>query len=207
MTDDAAAVPSPDLRPEPPAGALGHVHAWIEEAVIGLRLCPFATVPWRAGQVRIAMSEARSAEDATRDALEEAFTLLEADEAAIATTLVVVPHALGDFEEFLDAAATVEHILDEAGARGVIQVATFHPEFQFDGAEPDDLGNWTNRAPYPILHLLREAHITAAVDQHPDTERIPDDNVKRLEAMGRASVLALWGGFGGSAGARRTSGS
>ncbi|MFO0750989.1 MAG: DUF1415 domain-containing protein [Myxococcota bacterium] len=171
------------------------IDAWIEEAVIGLRLCPFATAPWRAGQVRVHVSAATNADDAARDALEEAFALIEADEEKIATTLVVVPGGLDDFEEFLDAVASVDHILDKAGGRGLLQVASFHPRFRFEGVDEADLGNWTNRAPYPIFHLLREAHVTAAIDQHPDTEKIPDDNVARLEAMGRAAVLALWGRF------------
>lgn len=172
------------------------IDKWVEDAVIGLRLCPFAAAPWRSGLVRVTISDVTTSEEATRVALEEAWTLLEHDEAVIATTLVVFPHALADFDgEFLDAAATVEHVLDEAGARGVLQVATFHPDFRFEDTSPDDLGNWTNRAPFPILHLLREAHVTDAVDNHPDTERIPEDNIARLEEMGRASVEALWGRF------------
>jgi len=182
-----------DATPDPAPTA--RVTRWIEEAVIGLRLCPFATSPWRAGQVRVALSEARSAEDAVKDALDEAFALLEAEPEAVATTLVVFPDALDDFEAFLDAAATVEHILEQAGARGVLQVATFHPRFRFEDTAPDDLGNWTNRAPFPIMHLLREAQLSEAIDAFPDTATIPEDNVRRLEAMGRAAVTALWGRF------------
>jgi len=171
------------------------IDRWVEEAVIGLRLCPFAAAPWRAGLVRVTVSEVTDIDDATKVTLEEAWTMLEHDESVIATTLVVFARALADFDELLDAAATVEHVLDQAGARGVLQVATFHPDFQFEDAAPDDLGNWTNRAPFPILHLLREAHVSDAVDNHPDTEKIPDDNIARLEVMGRASVVALWGRF------------
>lgn len=178
------------------AGARARIETWIEEAVIGLRLCPFATAPWRAGQVRIVMSSATSADDAIRDTLDAAFELLESDAAVVATTLVVLPAALPDFEAFLDAAASVEHILERAGARGVLQVATFHPRFCFEDAAPDDLGNWTNRAPFPVMHLLREEQLSEAIDAFPDTASIPEDNVERLEAMGREAVRALWGRWG-----------
>ncbi|MCC6622817.1 MAG: DUF1415 domain-containing protein [Deltaproteobacteria bacterium] len=190
MTDAPADPPTTDA---PTADPHGRLVRWIEEAVIGLSLCPFAASPWRAGKVRLVVSAAATPDDATKDALEAAWSLLEVDADVVSTTLVAYPSALADFETFLDAAATVEHILDQAGARGVLQVATFHPAFQFEDSAPDDLGNWTNRAPYPVIHLLREAEVADAIDKFPDTLEIPERNVARLEAMGRAAVLALWG--------------
>lgn len=168
---------------------------WIEQAVIGLRLCPFAAAPWKAGQVRLAVSAADNAEDAVKDALEEAMHLIDTPEDEVGTTLVAFPGALDDFDEFLDAQETLAHILDQAGCSGVLQVASFHPAFVFEDAADDDLGNWTNRAPVPILHLLREAQVSDAIDQHPDAEAIPADNVKRLEDLGRDAVMRLWAGF------------
>lgn len=168
---------------------------WIEQAVVGLRLCPFAAAPWKAGQVRLAVSAATDPEDAVKDALEEAMHLIDTPEDETATTLVAFPAALADFETFLDAQETLAHILDQAGCAGVLQVASFHPAFVFEDAADDDLGNWTNRAPVPILHLLREAQVSDAVDQHPDAEAIPADNVKRLEELGRDAVMRLWASF------------
>jgi hypothetical protein len=168
---------------------------WIDDVVVGLRLCPFASGPWKAGEVRIIVSAVTSPEDAVRDALDEALHLMEVSEDEVGTTLVAFTHTLDDFETFLDAEETLAHILDQAGASGILQVASFHPDYVFADAEPDALGNWTNRAPVPILHLLREAQVTQAIDQHPDPDAIPNDNVKRLEALGHDALVRLWRGF------------
>ncbi len=168
---------------------------WIDEVVVGLRLCPFAAAPWKAGEVRIVVSHAANPEEAVEHALDEALHLMEVPEDEVATTLVAFPHTLADFETFLDAEATLAHILDEAGGAGILQVASFHPDYLFEGEEPGALSHWTNRAPLPILHLLREAQVSEAVDQHPDPEAIPADNVRRLEALGRDALMRLWQRF------------
>lgn len=168
---------------------------WIDEVVVGLRLCPFAAGPWKAGEVRIVVSDAASPEEAVEHALEEALHLMEVPEDEVATTLVAFSRTLADFETFLDAEATLAHILDEAGGAGILQVASFHPDYRFEGEDPDALSHWTNRAPLPILHLLREAQVSEAVDQHPDPEAIPADNVRRLEALGRDALMRLWQRF------------
>jgi len=168
---------------------------WIDEVVVGLRLCPFAAGPWKAGEVRIAVSAAIDDEDAVKHALEEAMHLMDVSEDEVATTLVAFPHALGDFETFLDAEETLSHILDQAGCAGVLQVASFHPDYVFADAAADALGNWTNRAPVPILHLLREVQVSAAIDGHPDIDAIPGDNVRRLEALGAEALTRLWRTF------------
>lgn len=168
---------------------------WIDEVVVGMRLCPFAAGPWNAGEVRIAVSDATSAEDAVKHALDEAMHLMEVSEDEVGTTLVAFPSALADFETFLDAEETLAHILDQAGCAGILQVASFHPDYVFAEAEADHVGNWTNRAPVPILHLLREAQVSQAIDQHPDPEAIPEDNVRRLEALGKEAILRLWRTF------------
>lgn len=191
MSGDGQEAPA---APEVPAdlAVRAVMSRWIETIVIGLKLCPFAAEPWSAGGVRIAVSHAGTTDDAVKDALDEAFALLEGD---VRTTLVVFPDAppLGDFEVFLDVAETVDQILSEAGAEGVLQVATFHPVYRFgDEPDPEALGHYTNRAPYPVLHLLREEDVSLAVDAYPDIERLPHDNVARLEALGRAHVVGLY---------------
>jgi uncharacterized protein len=167
------------------------IAGWIERAVIGLDLCPFASSVWKSGRVRIAVSEARTAEDAVRDLMAEAAQLLDADPSRLSTTLVVFAHALADFDDYLDAVADAEHALAEAGAEGVLQIATFHPEYRFAGADPDALSNYTNRSPHPVMHLLREAEVSDAVDAHPDPESIPARNIERIERLGRAAIEAL----------------
>jgi hypothetical protein len=168
---------------------------WLEEAVIGMNFCPFAASVYRTGQVRIVVSEVEDIGEAIQATIDEAVDLLETPDGEAVTSLVVFSEGLRDFERFLDAAETVRQALGRAGVDGVLQVATFHPDYQFAGTEPDDLGNYTNRAPYPILHLLPEALVTEAVDSHPDPEGIPDENIERLRRMGRQEVEAMWAEF------------
>jgi hypothetical protein len=168
------------------------VESWLEAVVVGLNLCPFAAPVIRAQGVRIVVGEGETPEDGVQLALEEAVRLLEDVEPSVSTTLVALPRGAQDFERFLDIVATVEEALDEAGAAGVLQVATFHPDYQFEGTEPEDVTNYTNRAPVPILHLLREADVEEAVDSHSDPEGIPERNMARLEELGVEGVAGLW---------------
>jgi hypothetical protein len=192
--------PSRSRERLPKPGEPGHAEAeavarWVEGAVIGLRLCPFALGPWKAGEVRIVISKATDEDLAIREALDEALHLMEVSEDEVGTTLVVFPSVLSNFETFLDAEATLSHILSQAGADGILQVASFHPDYAFEDEDENSVSHWTNRSPYPILHLLREQQVTAAVDAHPDPESIPSDNVHRLEGLGREHLIALWQSF------------
>ena len=168
------------------------VERWLDEAVVGLNLCPFAAPVVRAGQVRIAPSSAADFDPAIEAFLDELSRLFDAAPDDVATTLVVFPHALGDFDDFLDAIAVVEALLEDSGADLAVQLAHFHPDYRFEGADDDALENYTNRAPYPILQLLRVADVADAVSRHPDPEGIPTRNIARLEAMGREAVEAMW---------------
>ena len=165
---------------------------WLESVVVGLNLCPFAAPVLRADGVRISVGEGKTAEDGVQLALEEAVRLLEDVDPSVSTTLVALPRGAEDFQRFLDIVATVEDALEEAGAGGVLQVATFHPDYQFEGTEPEDVTNYTNRAPVPILHLLREADVEEAVDSHPDPEGIPERNMARLDELGLEGVRRLF---------------
>jgi len=171
------------------------IQRWLDAVIIGLNVCPFAAPVVQRGALRMAVCEVETPEDALRAASAEAMVLLDASPDDIATTLVIFPHAVDDFETFLDVAATLEDLLAEAGADGVLQVATLHPGYRFDGVPADDLGNWTNRAPFPILHLLREAHVTDAIDQHPDVDGIPAANIARMNSLGREGLVSLWASF------------
>jgi hypothetical protein len=173
----------------------GRVARWLEEAVIGLNLCPFARAVYDDGLVGISICQATTLEEAVHEALGEARRLVDAPADDLATTLVAFPRALSSFDEFLDAVALFEGLLSEAGAEGVLQVATFHPDYQFAQSAPSDLGNYTNRAPCPIFHLLRQSDVSAAVDQHPDSEGIPAANIARLQSIGRDALEKLWEQF------------
>lgn len=161
--------------------AIRDTREWVEKVVVGLDLCPFARLPLLAGEVRFVASEATSFDDAVRATLGEVERLMT--DASIETTLIVFEHTLSMFEDTLDAVAAMEHLLEEAGIGSDVQVVAFHPAFRFEGAEPDDPANETNRSPYPMLHVLREASVTRAVEGHPDVEGIPERNAEKLRAL------------------------
>jgi len=165
---------------------------WIEKAVIGLNLCPFARAVYVKNQVRIVVSTARHL-DAFLDDLDRELDLLEntpADE--IDTTLLVHPTLFPDFEVFNDFLNVVDDVVAEHELEGVIQVAPFHPLFQFEGTAPDDVTNATNRAPFPILHLLREDSVERAIESAGgDAEAIVERNLQTLRDLGADGWRAL----------------
>jgi len=157
---------------------------WIENAVIGLNLCPFARSPYLNEQVRFVVSHATHA-DAFLEQLDEELTYLaEVPAATVETTLLIHPTLFPDFETFDDITAIAEEAVVEHGLEGVIQVASFHPRFQFADTEADDISNYTNRSPFPTLHLLREASISAALDAYPAPEEIYQRNIETMKMLG-----------------------
>jgi hypothetical protein len=143
-------------------------------------------------QVRWVLSRATSPEALLGELLAELQELAEADPEQWDTTLLIHPQVLQDFLDFNDFLGTAEAALEEQGLSGVLQIASFHPQFQFEGTEPDDMGNFTNRAPYPTLHLLREDSIERAVDAFPDAADIYERNIQTLESLGHAGWLRLF---------------
>lgn len=165
---------------------------WIEKAVIGLNLCPFARAVYAKDQVRLVVSGAPHLDGLLEDLDRELDFLAAADPAVVETTLLVHPTLLPDFLDFNDFLQFAEAAVEEHGLTGVIQLASFHPDYQFAGTAPGDLGNYTNRAPYPTLHLLREASIDRAVAAVPDTDSIYRRNIETLEKLGDSGWRALW---------------
>lgn len=164
---------------------------WLERAVIGLNLCPFAKAVHVRGQVHYAVSAATD-EDALLARLSVELNELVATSSDVRdTTLLIAPNCLLDFLDFNDFLGAADAALDELGLDGVLQIASFHPHYQFDGTEPDDIGNASNRAPYPTLHLLREASVDCAVQAFPEAEAIVENNMDTLEALGPAGWAAL----------------
>lgn len=171
---------------------------WLERAVIGLNLCPFAKAVHAKQQIHYAMWT-EPTESGLMDALlSEAKELAARAPTARDTTLLIAPNTLADFLDFNDFTQRAERRLARAGYDGVFQLASFHPRFQFAGSEPDDIGNATNRAPYPTLHLLREESVDRAVEAFPEAEAIFDRNIETLEALGEAGWRALDVGPGGA---------
>ncbi len=157
--------------------------------VVGLNLCPFANTVRRQGHLHIAVAQDTSVQGCLQLLSDEAHQLGPRD--ANATSLVVLPEGFEDFDDYLDLLALAEALLEDLELDSVLQLASFHPRYQFEGTHADDVGNWTNRAPYPILHLLQESAVAAAVEAHPDAEGIPEHNIDTLEKLGMAGVLQL----------------
>ena len=165
---------------------------WLERAVIGLNLCPFAKTVHVKSQIRYVVSQARSQEDLLSDLLRELRLLAAADPEICDTTLLIHPHALADFLEYNDFLDLADAAIEEAGLEGLLQVASFHPDYQFAGTEANDVANYTNRSPYPTLHLLREASVDRAVAAYPQVEHIYENNIATLQRLGHAGWKALW---------------
>jgi len=168
---------------------LAAVRRWVEQVVIGLDLCPFAQRELLAERVRFVVSDAETEQDLLLQANDELALLESQDD--IGTTLLIHPLVLTDFlayNQFLDA---VDAMLVELDLEGVYQFASFHPDYQFAGTNPDDPENYTNRSPWPILHILREDSLEAAIEHYPDVAGIPDRNVSRMNAMGTAALKRL----------------
>ena len=165
---------------------------WLEKAVIGLNLCPFAKAVYIKNQVRFVVSSASHLDGLLEDLDRELDFLAAADPERVDTTLLIHPGLLHDFLDFNDFLQIAEAAVDEHQLEGVIQIASFHPQFQFADTAPDDMQNYTNRAPYPTLHLLREASIDKAVAAFPEAETIYQRNIATLENLGIAGWRALW---------------
>ena len=166
------------------AAVVAATRHWLTRAVIGLNLCPFAKAVHVKGQIRYAVSEATDLERVLED-LESELRLLEAaDPDAIDTTLLIIPHALADFVDYNDCLFFADRLLKQLRMEGTVQIASFHPQYQFAGTAPDDIGNYSNRAPYPTLHLLREDSVERAVAAFPDADVIVERNLQTLEKLG-----------------------
>jgi hypothetical protein len=164
---------------------------WLEKAVIGLNLCPFAKAVYVKNQVRLVVSKARHADDLLEELDRELDLLVATPPEQIDTTLLIHPTLFADFLDFNDFLEVAEGVVDEHELEGVVQLASFHPQFQFDGTEPDDISNYTNRAPFAILHLLREASVERAVESFAQAETIFETNIATLEKLGYSGWKAL----------------
>ena len=164
---------------------------WLRAAVIGLNLCPFAKAVHARGQIRWVVSDATDEDALRQDLVHELRVLAAADPTQIDTTLLVHPQVLAgfdDYNQFLDVADAALHSLS---LDGVLQIASFHPQYRFEGTEADDIANATNRSPFPTLHLLREASIERAVASTPDAADIYERNIATLERLGAAGWARL----------------
>jgi hypothetical protein len=159
------------------------VQQWLKDVVIGLNLCPFAAKPERNKQIKTSVSLADKEEGLLEDILSELMLLEQTDAKDLETTLVVVPKMLHDFVDYNFFIDWVEALIKQNDWEGIYQVATFHPNYCFGGAEPEDPENLTNRSPYPIFHLIREESMERVLKHYPDPEAIPDNNIARVSEL------------------------
>lgn len=171
---------------------IAQTQTWLTRAVIGLNLCPFAKSVHVKDQIRYKVSEATDPEALLEDLVAELALLRDADPEVIDTTLLIHPQVLQDFEDYNAFLDVVDAALEEMGLEGELQVASFHPQYQFDGTEEDDIENYTNRSPFPTLHLIREESIERAVAAFPDAANIYETNMETLRKMGHEGWRRLF---------------
>jgi uncharacterized protein len=177
------------------APVIAATRRWLEAAVIGLDLCPFAGSVAATGRIRYRVSAARSAGSLRDDLVEELRVLEAADPAQMETTLLIHPWALQDFFAFNDFLAEADAIVEELGRTGAVQIASFHPRYQFTGTDVDDVENCTNRSPFPMLHLLREESVERALAAVGDPSSIYRRNIATMRRIGPAGWERLRAGF------------
>ncbi|MBI3862410.1 MAG: DUF1415 domain-containing protein [Planctomycetia bacterium] len=159
------------------------VRQWLEQVVIGLNLCPFAGTPYRNGQIRISVSQAATEETLLAHLQSELELIDGTPVATVETTLLVISGMLADFDAYNQFLAEVETLLRQGGWEGRYQVASFHPRYRFRGTKEDDACNLTNRSPWPILHVIREASIDKALSDHSEPEAIPERNIRKMRSL------------------------
>ncbi len=171
---------------------IGATRRWLQKAVIGLKLCPFAERAHDSGCVRYCVSEQRSAAGLLEELRAELRHLHAEDPQRCETTLLIHPWTLTDFIEYNDFLEVCEAAVADLGFEGELQIASFHPEYQFAGTRSGDIENFTNRSPYPMLHLLREASIERALRSVPDPGEIYRRNIRTLRALGHEGWRKMW---------------
>ena len=164
------------------------VQKWVESIIVGLNLCPFAKREVVAQTIRFAVAEAQTEEDLLISLQSELNRLNSQPE--IETTLLIHPFVLQKFEAFNQFLDLADVLVEQMGLEGVFQIASFHPDYQFHGTNPNDAENFINRSPYPILHILREESVARAVAEYPDADLIPQRNIEKVNNMGRAKLEA-----------------
>ncbi|MBS1613080.1 MAG: DUF1415 domain-containing protein [Bacteroidetes bacterium] len=162
---------------------------WIQDVVIGCNFCPFAAKEVKQGTVRYHVEEDDDLNACLQVFLNECELLDTNPE--IETTIIILPIGFDEFEDYLDLVECAEEILEENGYEGTYQVATFHPNYCFEGEEADDASNFTNRSPYPMLHILREESVERALERYPDAEGIPQRNIDFARTKGSAYMKML----------------
>ena len=174
----------------PPEQAPVLTQQWVEALVVGLNLCPFAAPEVRNDTIRYAVSHSDSLDGAVQDFLSELQRIQSSEETALSTSLVSFTETAVTFDSFLDLLDRCQDALEEAGLEGVFQLASFHPQYCFAGVAADDISNWTNRAPFPTIHIIREGQMSRVLVHYKTPEEIPERNMALMEKLGRDGLIA-----------------
>jgi hypothetical protein len=183
---------SNQMKQESNEQIIANTQRWVERAVIGLNLCPFAKAVHVKQQIRYVISDAITPEALLKDLIIELENLAEASPDKIETTLLIHPHVLTDFLDYNDFLDIADETVEELELGGELQIASMHPQYQFADTQPDDMENYTNRSPYPTLHLLREASVDKAVAAFPEADQIFEKNIATMKNLGHEGWNKLW---------------
>lgn len=173
----------------PPEQAPTLTQEWVEAIVVGLNLCPFAAPEVKNKAIRYAVSHGGKAEAVVQDFLTELDKIQNAEETELSTTLLCFTQVADEFEEFLDILDICQQNLENSGLDGVFQLASFHPEYCFSGVDKDDITNWTNRAPFPTIHLIREGQMSRVLTHYKNPDEIPERNMALMETLGKEGLI------------------
>ena len=168
------------------------VRAWLDQFVVGLNLCPFARPVVTSDMMRLTICSSDQLQQVAEMFMAELDLIQRSPESEVATTLLVLPKALADFEEYLSFIENAEALIEEMDLVGTIQLASFHPDYQFGGEPKDAVSHYTNRSPYPLIHFLREDMMERALKSYPNPEKIPETNIQKLETIGHAQIEKRW---------------
>lgn len=165
---------------------------WLRTFVIGMNFCPFAKNPFEADTIRYVLIETTDIQVLGDTLVAELKHLANTPPSQVETTLLIHPNLLDIFDEYLNFLEVTEYLLEDYDLDGIIQIASFHPDYQFDGTTLEDVENFTNRSPFPMLHLLRESSVSWAVDSYADVEKVPSNNVHYLKSIGLSEIKKQW---------------
>lgn len=168
------------------------VWQWLDDVVIGLNLCPFAKKPRINQQIKVFVSNVRSDETLINDFMNELEFIRDVDPMETDTCVFVIPNMLADFDDYLNYLALANMTVQQMGLEGEFQLASFHPDYQFEDTQPEDKENLTNRSPYPVIHIIREATVEKVLKHYPDPEMIPENNINRVEALTEQEIKNLY---------------
>ena len=168
------------------------VWQWLDDVVIGLNLCPFAKKPRVNNQIKVRVCDATTSEQLITDFMDELTFIRDVDPNQTDTSVFVIGNLLQDFEEYLDYLSLANMSISQMGLEGEFQLASFHPKYQFEGTDANDKENLTNTAPYPIIHIIREATVEKVLKLYPNPEQIPDNNIRCVEALSNDDIVKLY---------------